>query len=332
MNLAALVITHNSASCVRACLESCLRFGSQFPSGIFVIDNSSSDDTCPIVREFPGVRLISNSENRGFAGAVNQGFHLLPDAEAVLILNPDVELISPAAVLAEALEQHPQAGAAGGLLLGPDGRPQRGFCIRRLPTAAALAFEILGLNRLWPSNPVNRRYRALDLPLDQPASGVQPPGACLLVRRAAWAAVGGFDESFHPVWFEDVDFTARLLAAGWQVLYWPAFRAMHQGGHSVSRLEWAERLQNWYSGLLGYVSKHFRAPGRALVSLSLILGAVPRIVAGIFWNRSLGPLIVYGRLVRLAVSAAAALRARPAAPRLEENLRGPVHAPDRPGI
>lgn len=332
MKLAALVITHNSARCVRACLDSCLHHQEQFPAGILVIDNASTDSTCSIVCGYPQLQLIANTENRGFAGAVNQGFHALTGAEAVLILNPDVELLSPPATLAEALVRNPAAGAAGGLLLDPSGEPQRGFFARRLPTAASLCFEVLGLNRLWPSNPVNRRYRALDLPLHQPASGIQPPGACLLVRCSAWAAIGGFDEAFHPVWFEDVDFTARLLAAGWQVLYWPDFRAAHAGGHSVSNLDWAERQRNWYSGLLGYVCKHFQTLGRVLVCLSLIVGAAPRIVAGIIWKRSLGPLRLYGRLVRLAVLAAVRSKSPFAAPRLEENLCRPVRSPGRPGI
>ncbi len=332
MRLAALVITHNSARCVRACLESCLRHAEQFAAGILVIDNASRDGTCAEVRRFPPVRLIANAENRGFAGAVNQGFHALSGADAVLILNPDVELVSPPAVLLEALEANPRAGAAGGILVDPSGEPQHGFFVRRLPTPAALCFEILGVNRLWPSNPVNRRYRALDLPPGEPASGLQPAGACLLVRRSAWATVGGFDEAFHPVWFEDVDFIARLLAAGWQTIYWPALRATHLGAHSVARLEWVERQQNWYSGLLGYVSKHFQTLGRVLVCLSLIFGAVPRIVAGMIWKRSLGPLGLYGRLVRLAVRAAVLPGRRQAAPRLEENLRGPARAPGRSGI
>lgn len=332
MKLAALIITHNSEGCVRACIDSCLRFADQFPEGILVIDNASTDGTCSAVRAFSQVRLISNTENRGFAGAVNQGFHALPDADAVLILNPDVELHSPPALLAQALEANPEAGAAGGILLDPAAQPQRGFFVRRLPTPAALSFEILGINRLWPSNPVNRRYRAVDLPLDQSATGLQPAGACLLVRRSAWVSVNGFDESFHPVWFEDVDFIARLHAAGWQSWFWPAFRAFHRGGHSVSKLDWAERQQNWYSGLLGYVSKHFQTLGRVGVCLSLIFGVAPRIVAGMIWKRSLGPLVVYGRLVRLALLAVWSSKGRHEAPRLEENLRGPVRAPGRPGI
>jgi N-acetylglucosaminyl-diphospho-decaprenol L-rhamnosyltransferase len=304
MRLAALVITHNSEACVRACLESCLRHADAFPEGILVIDNASTDSTCSAVAEFPDVRLVENPVNCGFAGAVNQGLRALARADAVLVLNPDVELASSPAALAEALEAHPRAGAAGGLLLDSGGAPQRGFLLRRLPTPASLCFEALGLNRLWPSNPVN---------------------------RSAWAAVSGFDESFHPVWFEDVDFVCRLLDAGWGAVYTPAFRARHLGGHSVLQMDWEQRQRNWYSGLIRYVSKHFQTPGRILVCLSIVVGTLPRVVTGMLWKRSLGPLRLYARLVRLALAAAVAPVQGLAACQPKEELRDPARAPGPPG-
>lgn len=332
MRLGALIITHNSAGHVRSCLEACLRFREEFPAGILVVDNASADGACAAVETAPGVRLIRNPDNRGFAGAANQGFRVLSGAEAVLLLNPDVEILSPPSLLARALERNPRAGAAGGLLMARDGTPQRGFAVRRLPGAAALVFEVLGINRLWPSNPVNRRYRALDLPLDQPAEDVQPAGACLLVRREAWQQAGGFDEGYHPVWFEDVDFVLRLLQAGWRTLYVPEFRAFHAGGHSVLHLRREQRQLYWYSSLLRYVSRHFEGPGRALVCLSVVAGVLPRVVTGIFATRSADALRVYGKLVRLAARAAVLPMTVACFPRPEEDLRDPVRAPERPGI
>ena len=106
----------------------------------------------------PWVKLLANPVNYSFAAAVNQGF----DATAtplVLILNPDAEVLTDLDPLATACEAH---GISAGLLVEEDGRPQVGFTIRRFPTPATLAFESLGFNRLWPGNPVNRRYRYLD--------------------------------------------------------------------------------------------------------------------------------------------------------------------------
>ena len=57
----------------------------------------------------------------------------------------------------------PETGAAGGMLVGADGKPQRGFMARNLPTPTTLIFEVLGINRLWPRNPVNWHYRCLGL-------------------------------------------------------------------------------------------------------------------------------------------------------------------------
>ncbi len=95
--------------------------------------------------------------------------------------------------------------------------PQSGFTIRRFPTPAALIFELFGINRLWPSNPVNRHYRYLDRDLDQPGPVEQPAGAFLMTRRDVWESLHGFDESFHPVWFEDVDYCKRASGSGYQI-------------------------------------------------------------------------------------------------------------------
>ena len=52
------------------------------------------------------------------------------------------------------------------------------------------------MNRMWPSNPVNRRYRYLDRDLDQPGPVEQPAGAFLMIRRDVWERLGGIDEAF----------------------------------------------------------------------------------------------------------------------------------------
>ncbi len=158
-------------------------------------------------------KVIANHENRGFAAAVNQGV-AATDAEFVLILNPDVKLLTSVDALVEASERY---GLAAGKLTDLNGRAQTGFTLRRFPTATALIFELFGINRLWPSNPVNRRLslsRSVDL--DQPGSVEQPAGAFLMFRRDVWERLGGFDERFHPIWFEDVDFCRRAIDSGYR--------------------------------------------------------------------------------------------------------------------
>jgi len=262
-----------------------------------VVDNASTDRTVEQVRRRPGVKLVANRENRGFAGAVNQGFHE-SGADAVLLLNPDVRLRTSVSPLMDACGEY---GIAAGQLTGPDGRAQAGFTIRRLPTAASLACELLGINRLWPGNPANRRYRYLDRDLDRPGPVEQPAGAFLMIRRDVWMHLGGFDEHFHPVWFEDVDFCRRSVETGYRIEYVPQVRGEHLGGHSVRKLGASRMEECWYASLLTYAAKHFDPWSYRGVCLAAVLSAVPRAVVGMIREQSLNPVVSCHKIIRLAV-------------------------------
>ena len=251
-----------------------------------VIDNASSDGTVERATR-RHAQTLANAENRGFAGAVNQGFRTTT-ADLVLLVNPDVRLRSPIGDLIEASQQY---GLAAGQLTDSEGQPQAGFSIRRFPTAAALAFELLGVNRLWPGNAVNRRYRYLDRDLRQGGPVEQPAGAFLMIRRDVWNQLGGFDESFHPVWFEDVDFCLRASKAGYRIEYVPKVQAEHTGGHSVGKLDRARRQVYWYDSLLRYAAKHYGNFGYRGVCLAAGVSSVPRTVAGMIQERSLSPVV-----------------------------------------
>ncbi len=279
-----MVVTYNSEEVIGNCLRACLALPR--PNSILVVDNASADRTVERARAL-GVRVEANNRNRGFAGAVNQGISALPDA-AILILNPDaVPQRGIARMESAVLMEH--IGAVGGTLVGLDGLPQEGFQVRSFPTPWTLVFEMLGLNRLFPANPVNRSYR-----FGKPE---QPAGAFLMIRRSAWKEIGGFDERFYPVWFEDVDFCKRLHDAGWGIGFLPDAVASHSGGHSVKALEWAARQRFWYGSLLRYALKHFDLGPRVLVSLTLTFACIPRAVVGILETRSWQPLSVYIDLV-----------------------------------
>jgi len=292
--IGAVIVTYNSEGEVGPCLDSVM----SRVQHVVVVDNASSDGTLAEVRKRPGVTLIANTGNRGFAAAVNQGIQAL-DTPYVLLLNPDAVLLTGLDELTGACAQ-PGVGAAAGKLTGSDGRPQTGFSIRRFPTPLALSFEVLGLNRIWRGNPVNRRYRCLDVNPEVPADVEQPAAAFLMIRRQAWQAVGGFDEGFYPIWFEDVDFLNRVHRAGFRVRYAPGAVARHGGGHSVGRIPWESREVCWYGSLMRYSFKHFRFTGRVLVWAAVVTGCALRAVFGVLRQRRLSPLAVYGRVISFA--------------------------------
>ncbi|HLG95934.1 MAG TPA: glycosyltransferase family 2 protein [Bryobacteraceae bacterium] len=289
---AVVVVTYNSADVIGGCLDSCAALP------VLVVDNGSQDHTCAEVRKRPAVKLIANSINCGFAGAVNQAVAAV-DTEFVLLVNPDVQLQTPVTALEAGCAQ-PGFGVAGGKLLDQNGKIQAGFTLRRFPTPLTLIFEVMGVNRLAPLNPVNRRYRCLDLDLSQSQEADQPPGAFLMFRRQVWQQLGGFDTQFHPLWFEDVDFCRRAHSLGMKIQYVAEVTARHQGGHSIAKLDLSSRELYWYASLLRYASKHFRPYAYRGVSAAIVLASMLRAIVGVVRQRSFRPIKIYGRVARFA--------------------------------
>ena len=190
-----VVVTYNSGGEIGACLDAAMGRC----NALVVVDNASSDGTLAEVQR-RGARLIANRANRGFAAAVNQGVAAL-DCSHILLLNPDAVLLTGLEALRAACDL-PGAAGAGGKTVNPDGTPQVGFMVRQLPSPGVLILEALLLNRVWPDNPLNRRYRGLGLDYSKRMVVEQPAGAFLMIRRAVWSELGGFDEGFHPLWFE----------------------------------------------------------------------------------------------------------------------------------
>ncbi|MGA1994566.1 MAG: glycosyltransferase family 2 protein [Bryobacteraceae bacterium] len=287
-----VVVTYNSQREIGPCLDAALATGAE----VVVVDNASQDGTVAEAGR-RHVSVLANPRNRGFAAAVNQGFAVL-NTPYVLLLNPDAVILGGLDRLRAACQ--PPHAAAGGCLLDERGTPQIGFMARSLPTPTTLILEALVLNRIWPGNPVNRRYRGLDLPYYVQCAVEQPAGAFLMVRRAVWQELGGFDESFWPLWFEDVDFCRRMADAGHVSYYVPEAVAKHTGGHSIPRLSVEMRHFYWYRSLLQYSAKHFRALPFRAVCAAVVAGSILRTVAESLTGRGWKAFGDYSRVVSLA--------------------------------
>jgi N-acetylglucosaminyl-diphospho-decaprenol L-rhamnosyltransferase len=276
--ISVLIVTYNSEKWMGACLQSLGQFDDGAIKEIVVVDNGSADATAEQVRRFPSVKFIAAGSNLGFAAAVNRAART-STGDALLILNPDTICRSSLRPLEEILNRSEKIVAVAPRLVDSKGEFQRGFNVRRLPSATALSFEILLLNRLLPNNPVNRRYRCLDFDPEREAEVEQPAGACLLVRRKSFESCGGMDENFFPLWFEDVDLCSRLRENGGTILYSPQALFEHAGGHSLETVTFSEKQVYWYRNLLYYVRKHFGWGTGAMVRAALLLGIGLRIVA-----------------------------------------------------
>lgn len=222
-----------------------------------VIDNASTDGTAEALAErFPNVVIISSEENLGYGQACNLGA-ARGSGDAILILNSDVFARRGAiARLAHELEVRPELVALGSRIVdaGTE-RPQRGFAMRGFPTLANQAALMLGLERYWPANPVSRRQLLRDFDYDKTQDvEAQPAGACLLVRRTDFDAIGGFDDGFY-YWFEDVDLVRRLQRRG-RIGYVHDAVFEHVGGASFALWDRPEIVVTRFRGLLRYSTKH----------------------------------------------------------------------------
>jgi len=289
-----VVVTHESAGEIGACLDAA---AAATGAEIVVVDNASTDQTCSEVTR-RGVRLIANRENRGFAAAVNQGIRSL-DKPLVLLLNPDARLETGLEALCNRCRDEGAAGACG-KLVDAAGKPQAGFAIRSLPSPAALICEALLVNRCWPGNPINWHYRCLGFDFSAPAEVEQPAGAFLMVRRKVWEELGGFDEQFYPLWFEDVDYCWRARERGYRMFYTPQAVAKHTGAHSVAKISLENRQLYWYRSLLRFAVKHYRSSTYRMICLAVFVGSIFRMCLGMATFRSLRPVTVYGKVMALA--------------------------------
>jgi len=268
-----IVVTWNTRAALRRCLTAITGRAAE----IIVVDNGSGDGTAEMVAaDYPEVILVALPENLGFGAGVNRGARAAR-GEALLLLNPDTEPASGAIdALARHLGETPRCGAAGARLVSANGEPQAGFAVRRFPTLASWAIDLLLVDQVWPGNPITRRYLALDLHPEATATVDQPAAAALMVRRRAFDAIGGMDETFVPAWFEDVDLCRRLHDAGWDIAYVPAAVIRHEGGLAMRAL--GPRFQSiWYANMLRYARKHESPATVAALRALIVVGMAMRI-------------------------------------------------------
>jgi len=256
MDLGVVIVNWNSGEHLARLLSSLQPLFPELQS-VIVIDNSSGDESPKAVSRFPAVILHRFPENRGFAAAANEGI-AQSKSKYVLLLNPDVQ-VQPGAVreLYRRIEENRAIAIACGKLVNPDGSSQERFQLRPLPGFWGVLADALFLDELV--KPLARRSDSRQNEASPGLSGVrveQPAAACWLLRKEAWAELGGFDESFVPAWFEDVDFCKRLQASRWEIRWFPDLEFSHRGGVSLDTLKYSQFIRSYYRNLLLYLRKH----------------------------------------------------------------------------
>lgn len=208
-----IIVNWNGEAFLARCLVA-LSTQTLKPHEIILIDNASSDYSLHIVRQFPSVKLISHSENEGFARGNNIALSSV-QTEWVALINPDA-FADP-----HWLEQ---------LLIAANNNPEFDFFSSKLLNALDASI----LDGEGDAYHISGRVRRLGRGLPTVAGKVvceevfSPCAAAALYRSKILFEVGGFDEEYF-CYVEDVDLGFRLRLAGYRCLYVPDSVAHHIG-------------------------------------------------------------------------------------------------------
>ena len=174
-------------------------------------------------------------------------------------------------MLLEAAARWPRAGSLGPLIRDPDGSVYPSA--RHLPSLIRGGMHAV-IGPMWKSNPWTAAYRQDRLePSERPVGWLS--GSCLLLRRAAFDDVGGFNERYF-MYMEDVDLGDRLGKAGWQNVYVPSAEVLHDKGHATGRdpaRNLAAHHTSTYTFLADRHPKRWQAPLRWTMKAALAVRA-----------------------------------------------------------
>jgi GT2 family glycosyltransferase len=274
-HLLVVIVNYQTADLTLDCLRSLVPEPAALPGlRAVVVDNASGDDSVDRLTDAaldrPWAAVLPLAENSGFSAgnnaAIRPALAAADPPDYVLLLNPDT-VVRPGAVteLMRFMDAHPEVGLAGPRLEEPDGTAQRSAF--RFPSVLG---ELESGTRLGVLTRVLSRYVIAPPPPAGPCCTDWLSGACLMIRRAVFHAVGLLDEGYF-LYYEEVDFCRRAAAAGWPCWYVPKARVVHRIGSSTGWTTARRRPRYWFDSRRRYLHRHL-GPIKMLLANALWAG------------------------------------------------------------
>jgi N-acetylglucosaminyl-diphospho-decaprenol L-rhamnosyltransferase len=266
-----VLVNYHARDYLLACLAALEAAPPDVPYRVVLVDNSAGDGAAEAIRaRFPAVEVVTNAANVGFGRACNQALRMSNEPYC-LLLNPDTEVQPGAlATLLAVLKANSRVAAVGPRLVYPDGRYQHSAF--RLPDFKQAFF---GFFEWVPQDsPWNGRYPPREAGRPYPVEHLL--GACLLIRREALAEIGLLDEAFF-MYFEETDWCARALRAGWALWQVPAAVVQHYSGGTTRRVAEEMSLQ-FHRSQAHYYRKHHGLAGYLALKLIVVCGVGYRLL------------------------------------------------------
>lgn len=283
MRVALVILNWNTRDYLRdflpGLLASCKVLGrdaqGQPNAGVIVADNASGDGSADFVQsEFPEVGLIRFDRNYGFTGGYNRAL-AQTDAEYFVLVNSDVDVpegwLGP---LVEWMDSHPGCAICGPklhALYRENGAYRRSG---NFEYAGAAGGYVDRFGYPFCRGRVLKRIEADDGQYDDSADVLWVSGACLMVRRAVWQELGGFDGRFFAH-MEEIDLCWRANRRGWKVNVVPGSVVYHLGGGTLPAASPFKLKLNYRNNLL-LLEKN--AGSRVLVFARMVLDGCSAVV------------------------------------------------------
>jgi GT2 family glycosyltransferase len=262
LDVSIVVVSFNTRDLLRTCLASAMVECDGLAAEILVVDNHSTDGSVEMVEaEFPQVVLIRSEVNLGF-GAANNVAMRRARGQYFVLLNSDAYFWPGALKLAiKHMDETPQCGLGGGLLLGRGGAWQPSA--KTFHSVLGDLIVMTGLADKFPKSPIFGRASRTFANESKAARVDWVPGAFMIVRPVILERVGLFDPDFF-LYYEEVDLCRRIKRAGMEIWYWPDVVITHLMGESskkLSQLTFSSRaaqvvLWRMRSALLYYRKHH----------------------------------------------------------------------------
>ncbi|NNH69435.1 glycosyltransferase family 2 protein [Nocardia uniformis] len=267
------LVTYQSAEDLPGFLETLNSAVEPYVVEVIGVDNVSTDRSVDIVEEFGGT-VIRNSRNVGLAAAINQGA-AASSGEWILVANPDTKLAPGSiAALIETASTDDRIGMIGPRIARLDGTLYPSG--RRFPSlAVGIAHALLG--GLWPQNPATRRYFGETVTTVSDVDWIS--GCCMLFRREAFDAVGGFDDRYF-LYFEETKMALDMHRGGWRVVLDPNVEIRHREGGSMRSAPFRKVRSHHRSALRFYCDYHKGSPWLAFAPV-VAVGLIARGLAAV---------------------------------------------------
>ncbi|MBY0569532.1 MAG: glycosyltransferase family 2 protein [Hyphomonadaceae bacterium] len=279
MRVCAVIVSYRTGPALGACLEALAAANGL--DEIVLVDNGNAAAETAVLDAFAATHskalVIRGHGNIGFAAACNRGARA-GGGDVLAFVNPDVVLASDALPrLVVSLEAARAPAIIGGDLRDAEGRPDRGGRRERLTLWRAIV-SASGLSKLERIAPIFRDFNRHTDPL--PAAPVRVgavSGALMMIRRADFEALGGFDEGYF-VHVEDVDLCRRAEEAGGDVLFAPGPHGRHERSTSDATPRAVARYRA--ESMARYLRKFARGPLErvlTVVASSVLLAMTPKV-------------------------------------------------------